>query len=72
MWLRHFIFEGLLFTFSKTAGKVVTLWQNGGACVCREISPNVLEEKGKWREDPALNAYEDISEGGGFSKKQKS
>lgn len=27
-WLLHFIFEGLLFTFFKTAGKDVTLRQN--------------------------------------------
>lgn len=28
MWLLHFIFEGLLFTFFKTAGKDVTFRQN--------------------------------------------
>lgn len=28
MWLLHFIFEGLLFTFFKTAGNDVTLRQN--------------------------------------------
>lgn len=45
MWLLHFIFEGLLFTFFKTAGKDVTLRQNDMIMRVRERVKKIKDLK---------------------------
>lgn len=70
MWLLHFIFEGPLFTFFKTAGKDVTLRQN--EMMVRERVKKKNDQKLPGRNQKkekeraiALIAFEDISDGGG-------
>lgn len=59
MWLLHFIFEGLLFTFSKLQENVTLMWWGW------EKVEKVKRSKSSWERALALNTYEDILDGGG-------